>query len=70
MSAIGNSLLKYDLQNLPIPTIDAKTEQLFTDFIDGKVNDELKIQSVIYKLYGFSGEQIKIIEKDLKNGEA
>ncbi len=62
--------LKYDLQNLPIPTIDAKTEQLFTDFIDGKVNDELKIQSVIYKLYGFSDEQIKIIEKDLKNGKA
>ncbi len=62
--------LKYDLQNLPIPSIDAKTEQLFTDFIDNKVNDELKIQSVIYKLYGFSDEQIKIIEKDLKNGKA
>ncbi len=61
--------LKYDLQNLPIPTIDGITEQLFTDFIDGKFNDEFKIQSIIYNLYGFSNEQIKIIEKDLQNGK-
>ncbi len=63
-------ILKYDLQNLPIPSIDGITEQLFTDFIDGKVKDESKIQSIIYNLYGFSGEQIKMIEKDLQNGKA
>lgn len=62
--------LKYDLQNLPIPYIDGITEKLFTDFIDGKVNDESKIQSIIYNLYGFSNEQIKMIEKDLQNGKA
>lgn len=62
--------LKYDLQNLPIPNIDAKPEKLFADFINGKVNDELKIQFVIYNLYGFSDKQIKMIEKDLENGKA
>lgn len=62
--------LKYDLQNLPIPTIDTKTEQLFGDFIDDKVKDESKIQYTIYSLYNFSNEEIKMIEKDLQNGKA
>ncbi len=62
--------LKYDLQNLPIPNINTKTEQLFEDFIDGKVKDESKIQCAIYSLYGFSNEEIKMIEKDLQNGKA
>lgn len=61
--------LKYDLQNLPIPNINTKTEQLFEDFIDGKVKDESKIQCAIYSLYGFSNEEIKMIEKDLQNGK-
>lgn len=62
--------LKYDLQNIPIPIIDKKTENLFTDFLDQGIFDESRIQSIIYNLYDFLSDEIKIIEGDLKNGKA
>ena len=62
--------LKYDLKNIPIPIIDKEIEKIFSDFLDKKSSDDSKIQSIIYKLYNFSPDEIKIIEGDLKNGKA
>lgn len=62
--------LKADLQNLPIPLVSPILEKKLIEFFNKKeFEKDSEIQELIYSHYGFSDNEIKIIEDDLKYGK-
>ena len=74
-TSTNNHVNIYELEQIPIPTIDVDFQKILNDIIDGIVslkmsnpnNDiialEKEIDSIIYQLYGLTDAEIKIIEQ-------
>ena len=76
-TSTNNHVNIYELEQMPIPTIDVDFQKILNDIIDGIVslkmsnpnNDiialEKEIDSIIYQLYGLTDAEIKIIEQSI-----